>query len=719
MHNPRAAVIVCVVVLAALPYSALPVSAARNGTHTRTVPLPPGTMALDRTEYSLVSFRSRYVFPNTAMTVTLANNSFLSAKSASCLTILRESFVTPAEDGAPWDPALIDSISFPEPTRMVVAIRGFASFYLEGKKKYRAEIPASCLQSVSSPPAIDFTIENGKRSALGRVFTFMHLTAACFGALALLGGSMSAIAPVQLAAVLTSSGCGPIDFQEEFDVLRWTLVPFHLPTHERSRDGDFNMLASIYVLLASLLLLEALHFACVTLTGKGYKDHMVAAFAMDKSKYGIETRDKDGGRWERRGPLPPYVLICLLLGQVPGIVRFGIRTILQSDGNAMLLCAFLGVGFSFIVFPLVIVGLSRNKAMGYVSYHSSRLPRWLQPSGVWGSNVLRLTCGPLYEDFRRGRRAIGAGHVLFHGVVAALAGSNPRAEDACRNAEWVVAFLAVAYVGYLYIFRPFRAKFFNHGHIISYALFAAFAAMYLARSGYYYRAPSTHWSSTALFTVGILHASAAAVMAFGHVVVVGWEAMGGRAFRHVNGDVAARSHTIRNDVKPMESELTELDPSSPSSPASHGAGSRHSSPQHGEGTAAAALYDPRGQQSKFGPAAVTASEMYEDMLTHFAKHPVDEMNREAVTDQSAVAGPKSLAEYLLEDYDALPPTTRDEMILWERLSRSKKRQDGSGPARAGGGGGLEPMVVHPEALGDTRNLRVQSRVRPPVTVDFL
>jgi hypothetical protein len=115
MHNPRAAVIVCVVVLAVLPYGALPVSAARNGTHTRTVPLPPGTMALDRVEYSLVSFRSRYVFPNTAMIVTLANNSFLSAKSASCLTILRESFVTPAEDGAPWDPH--SSTRFHSPNR--------------------------------------------------------------------------------------------------------------------------------------------------------------------------------------------------------------------------------------------------------------------------------------------------------------------------------------------------------------------------------------------------------------------------------------------------------------------------------------------------------------------------------------------------------------------------------------------------------------------------
>jgi hypothetical protein len=734
--------------------------------YTVSQPLPAGFVSLAEASFSLLSFRQRYLFPHTSLDLRLHNNSLLLPLSASCRGAITAAAIVPL-DGGPWNSNLVDGVTALDPNNLVIEIRGYPAFYLEGRKRYSLQLPAACTVTVSSPAPVEFSIENGKRTQLGRAYTFLYLVSACFAALATFGGSLTALAGVQLATAVTSCGCGPVELQDEFSVLVWTIVPTHLPSSERDENSDFNMLATNMIVLLIIGVLELVYLA-VLLKSTSYFDHLKAAFSSDKNVHGVETKDREGERWRHRFPLPGYILLCVSAGLNVGIVRFGIRTMLQTSEGQRLLLAFAGVAGGYVVFPLLTLGISRNRAMALVPYQASkgRIPRWLQPAGVWGGNVLRLVCGILFEDFDKGRRAAGAGLLIFSGIVAGVTGSNPRSLDSCRNTAWLVAVLSCVFVAYLHFFRPYRAKFFNHGHIASFGLFAAFAGLYLVKAGYFYDVED-HWSLSALFVVGICHACCTAVLAVAHLVVSVWEARGGQAFRHVNGDVgrfeadginamlmqlstagviSALGGTARSGSpkasSPMNRTVSFADEPSPSrrggapgaadhddsddelvltrrgtavdereeSPSGGGGGRGRAPSIAGSSTSGVALPMTHLDRDSAG--------MYHEMLAFFAENPTDELTRDVAAQANARAGVnKTLADFLLEDYDALPQSTREEMILWERLSRAR-REDNRRHATTNGRL-LSDMVVHPEVLRDLNRLPVQPRERPPVNVQML
>lgn len=304
--------------------------------------------------------------------------------------------------------------------------------------------------------------------------------------------------------------------------------------------------------------------------------------------------------------------------------------------------------------PVSALALTRKGILKFYPYQASKgkVPRWLQPMGIWGPNEARLAIGLLLEDFAKRSRMFGCIFLVFRAFFAMIYSTTPTSSEGCRTLKYLTLVLIAGFVVLLWFARPLRSAFLNLGMIASQVLLFAYVVFDLIWSGFVQSDPE-HWSVVAAVCTGLLFGIWMVVFTALNLYVIVWEASNGRGAKHVkNYANKVKRVNVDDQVDEMVTEMTQLFEDG-------GCDMRHADVvEHDD--------DEDPQQPPKATSKSTASPK---------------------------KGPTTLADYLLEDYDRIPVETREEFSLAAHYHRQQKPRKGL----------LDPMILHPSSRPVYRN----------------
>jgi hypothetical protein len=748
----------CAAITVALLAPLVAPQAVRSRTLSAPLPEAAGGAYLLQTSFTLVEFHAAGVYPVPALRVRLVNDTWTTRQPMrdECARGVRSGAVagtgyrdspesgarhTGDGDASGWQDALFGDVAVDANGDLQIDIRGQDTFILPVTAIYyfNLSVPAVCTLRNIAPPPLEFTVTEGRRSTSGRVMTFVCLLAASISVLGVLGGSLFVLLPVQVTALIMSSGCAPVVVQEESVVMSYVLVPLQ-PRFDGSEAYRF-MLYNV-ILLAAVLVAEGIHLG-VRIMNPAYAKEISRVFSNptrgQRARVDREAAAEDGARkpeaddveeaaaaekraggdeaygafvddgedaagkasatavvvdkaesraaWRGRRALPMYVGACVIVGLSAGSVQQAVRSLITADGKVQ---ALLSVGtfcFNGVALPLIALGLTRNRNLAFKPYVAvkDKLPRWLQPMGLWGPNAYRLSLGVFINDFRDDRKGSSSVVILYQTIVAVLTALTPSTLDGCRNILWTLLFFTFGFTAFLYTQRPFRSKFLNHGHIASVALLFLSVALLLAHS-LLFAGQHDHWSVTAFILCVAVHSAHLVVMATGHVGVAAWEVLTGVGWKNVEGELG------RAAMNPLL----------------HGAAGGAAGAVGGAGDGEEELEDVLLLQERTAGEEL-AKQTRENLA--FMEHV--ERRAAAQREQSALrheekGGGVSLAEYLASDYEMLPAATKREQVLLRGMGERQKPRNMYG---------VPPMLLHASQKVETYDPNSPFRSRQHVTID--
>ena len=274
---------------------------------------------------------------------------------------------------------------------------------------------------------------------------------------------------------------------------------------------------------------------------------------------------------------PPYLLICFIISAFSGLIANATATLLSGVeipqavtalGAVCLLVGGLGV-------PLAAYGFGRRNRFHYCTYTGvlGNLPFWMQPTGVWGPNSLRLRCGVLIDDTTEGKRFFVTVMLLFVVITSVAIGSSPTRDLTCR-ATLAVCVAATVVLGLLLTFlSPLRSHVSNYGAILCTTLLLCFQVSQLvfittdasycsdswSRSGEFDEGSSCNGESvvTAQYAFGALTCLACGALAVAHITIIVFEVKDRGAYLHVRAFKKNQLSALTSDSKEEEARLNK------------------------------------------------------------------------------------------------------------------------------------------------------------------
>lgn len=469
-------------------------------------------------DFAGVQFTVQDIFPRTTIDVTLTDG--LIVLSDSC----RSQLALSAINGAGWTPQFLEASAITLTTSTVtinatiilqsnlsIPITAVDSFTEQGV--YTFTLPWNCTNASLSSNTISFNITQGRRTTLGRLSTFIVLLSGGVGVGSALLGSPLPLIQTQLLSLVASPTCGPVDIQEEFEVIKYTLTPFDfrplLGTLAFPREMRF-VFASLFLLVVGILL-ETLRFIA--------ENYLICtASSMEVDNFGLPLRSVNSGMSSitlghlvnsspttsgvsgdetvspprraqqplvpaagsihdyRGAPIPPYLCYVLLLGLMMGSGHFAAWVGLNSKSNVLN----SGVALlTLLLFGIGTVGLSmtitRDSTIFWCSYMSQRgsIPVILQPGGVWGPNNAREKSAPFLIPWTRGRKGMSPFVLLLCMIVAIISAVTPQSEGKCLLQFGLINFVLCCIL-LLFTLRPCRSI------ISNFAAFGGSASIFVA-----------------------------------------------------------------------------------------------------------------------------------------------------------------------------------------------------------------------------------------------
>lgn len=657
-----------VIILSSTPTKIF-VYSQRQRSRTVTAPLIRTTQFILRDfDLAALRFQKVGVFPRAFLTLELPNSTFSTA-SPECQAALRLDNFGSLVTGDGW----LSSELFPEvpitqtsedSNRATVFFKGSALFdarkSLSEKTQYTLRLPSACVSQQASAP-FRFRLADTPTSQLSGILAFTLLLAGTLGFIAVLGGgSAYAYVPVQLAAMLTSCGCGPIDLQAESYTVLFTISP--LPYTSRSRMPHYNMLLTNLLIFLILAVLEALYFAVRWVNTKAYAPRLLASlrgrrdvFLSSYKPQPDETRPIPHEDIPKR-PMPFYFLFAMFVTLGTGTFFNAVR-VLSFEASDIKHYGAAGVGIIvwFLLFAFCL-SLSLSKGAYFVNYSTSKkkLPSFITPSGCVGPNVFRLSFGPVVNDMKQNRRAFSTFSMIYLVIMSIMIGATQPSAASCRTTlsiAWLFTFLFGVFI---YKSRPLRTAVSNI-LIITCLIAALFAiASQLMYGGYGGNANGLdHWSGRMGVIALIVLAIVSTFNSLVAIIVGFWEGIGGEAQRTgkysdgLNGGGGAGG---------AAGDLLAI-----------GVG--------GGGTVTGENVGAGGAEQFERHVAFLIGEM-KQIIEDGGGQPLepDDHFIPGVTGSSAKKGGSShlqaptLSQFLLQDFDALPRETQESLITSERIA---------------------------------------------------
>lgn len=660
-------------------------AAPHRRSRTRTIaprePTAPTVLLSTQTdEFTDYELQNGAIFPPRGIVLYFFNDSFVD--SASCRSLV-PGFVR----GQSWTPSLIGSVTIQQLPRrvgwtpavpdatMTLRFKGIDSFQLpDPQADYVLQLPAACAQSGLSPNGVAFTIVRARRSQLGRIMSFVALLASTLSVVAALAGSMFCLFPAQQVAMLMSCTCGAVPLQEEGLVLSYTLVPMQLRLLSA---GFLNLVVCNVLVVAMAATLDLIHFAWRLATAPAYRIAFSNMWAIKDSYHPTFAA------FQARVILPPCFTFMVLVATSSGSLLNAVRSVLTSSIRAFQLGAGLMIVVNVLGIPLVALAMSRVKSLKFYAYSGSKLPKWLRPQGTWGPNITRLTIGYFVEDFRRRRKACCVLLLLNQFVVACVLGNRPTSTDGCKNVMATLIFFSLSFALVLYVLKPFRSRLLNVGHVLSVIFFAGVCGFFMANAGYY-NSDQDHWTASATFIAATVLCAHIVAVTMAQLVISAWEGLAKKAQLTVCGEYSKIEYNQKMAQEMSRTERGDLGPETAGETADDNA--IDDANNRDTIAEAAASRDESDATAHRLTVDEFAREMYIKMKEEFSNGLV-----EIVRPIEEETAPRNLAAYLMQDYEALPALTKQELVRAE-LQRDRHREE---RRRL-----VDPMVVPPSLRGE-------------------
>lgn len=490
-----------------------------------TLPVQAELQAVEllHADYAGVQFSKRGIFPPTTIVINITGSDFRFNKSDACIRAMPS-----AISGPGWLPSLISAVSFAEPNnpefadndtfnKLVLTVEGNSAFVSQGS--YWIEVPSNCTSGLVTQ-LLNFTITQGRRSSIGRLSTFVVLFAAGVGILAAILGSTMPLILTQLLALTSSLSAGPIQVQEEFEILRYTLIPFdYKPLLKADFDVSEREARMLLVALAVILVAafeEAirtafeLYFACKDSTMEVDKfglplrsvnagktptlavpllnqappsaaadsrtdsvaspsagpEHVLSPLPAPTGRADGQLADDD--RWAlaagtvhdyRGAPIPPYYVYVFQLGMMLGVCHCAVRTLFAPRTTMF------ASGVSLICVLLFAIGcvgasmtFSRQPNLFWCMYSTQRssIPISIQPSGTWGPNSVRERQAPYLCTWKKGCKGVSPFFYLLILTTSLISGMSPSTSKGALLALGLVDFCICLLLLIAVLLRPFR-----------------------------------------------------------------------------------------------------------------------------------------------------------------------------------------------------------------------------------------------------------------------
>jgi hypothetical protein len=395
---------------------------------------------------------------------------------------------------------------------------------------------------------------------------------------------------------------------------------------------------------------------------------------------------------------PPYILVCFVITAFAGLIANSVASLLSGievaagiSGLSGLCLLVAGLGL-----PLAAYGFGRRNRFHFCTYTSvlGNLRFWIQPSGVWGPNSLRLRCGAFIDDTAEGKRFFTSILLLYVVVTAVAVGSSPSKDASCRAVLAVCVSVTIIMILLIYALLPLRSTFLNIGALVSLAFLLSFQVSLLtfittvapdcgyvwSRSGVLETSCNSTSVVIAQYVLGVLTCLSCATVAVVHIYVLFLEVRGRTAYLHVRAYKKHQLNTLSSDPKQEEirlnnqiEELCEII-------------DKHS-----------AVVDDDGQQEAMsGPSENTASnvgskaqqarrertladikarqEAADRHVRNRGIRAVYEQVRPPRTFVPGDAAHPSMADYLVQDYSLVPEDTKREYRMLAQMRRDRDMQ---------------------------------------------
>lgn len=710
------------------------------------------TYVLTNNNYAGIQFQRPGIFPQTTLTVTISGGYFFNSTASTCLDFMSSVAVA----GPGWLSSMIapSSIQFLQPAPgesnvsavrysvMVLGIVADDEFRSEGA--YNIRVPWNCtadydIFNASSPRGLtplglNFTITQGRRSALGRLTTFIVLLSAGTCILAALLASSVPLLLTQLQCLMTAPACGPIAVQEEFDVLQYLLVPFDF----RSMFGTLGLspaprlLLVATALIIAVFIIEGIRFVVETMlmckdlkipvdnfglplraVNAGIPEYVpdaqqrilaaadVAEATNESPQKNVEMDEMENGEWllpprpadERRAqcagfihdyrgsPIPPHYCFVILLALMLGVTHVSIRSAFVEKSGVVWSALGLGLTLLFAIGTVAFsMSITRNQNVFWCPYSTQRgsLPAFVQPDGVWGPNATREAYAPFLTCWRKGCKGMSP-FVYLLCLLAAI--SSGITTSSTSNALLQTGVLSFS-VALLFVIcggvRPFRMPLSNvlcNGALATTFCSGVLQSTFNSRVGagieevYITESQFMNRYSNGLLICGAVSGLLLAIAGVCEFAVRLWEVRRGRERRAGReGEKHRRQRLLQGSVRASRIERQQLQQTVVDIMeevvlyAQKGAGDDNDDDD----------IEVEPTQKKVGRARAAS---------------VWRKGHQEV--EASDANPPSLADYLVQDFDALPLETREELL------NADEKVDGQRRAR------INTMVRNPKIADRT------------------
>lgn len=426
----------------------------------------PGTLTTEFEDMQALRLGKAGVFPRARMDIRILNATY-SLESEGCRAALS---ARPFVSGPGWLADLIPVTGTPfalvEPSLLRLLFQGTSLFDARGNaaagSAYEIKLPSSCTSNILAT-TLKFKVSATRTSQLAGIAAFSMLLASTVSFLAVLGGSLFAYVPVQVAVLLSQSGCSPLDLQAESFTTGFAMAP--LPYASRDRYPYYRSLLVIMMIFFIVAMLETVYFLYLYNTSNAYAQRIVASLKGNRQVFSSAYRPQPGDKYpvpEEEVPkrvMPGYFLFCMFAAFGGGVIYNASRVL---GVEAKEVQHYVAAGVSLVVYLIFLsacVSLSLTKGAFYKMYSSSKkkLPRVITPDGCTGPNVFRLSFGVVVSDMRQGRRSASTLPVLYVAIMAALTASSAPTAGGCRatvSLQWLVSFLFAIFI---YRSQPMRS----------------------------------------------------------------------------------------------------------------------------------------------------------------------------------------------------------------------------------------------------------------------
>lgn len=640
----------------------------RQRTRTTTFQvIRPGSIFITSADLAYLRLGRAGVTPQAYINLEILNATF-STDLADCRDALGNyaDLIT----GPDWLPSeLFADVPVTQPSessnKATIHLRGSALFNARSNvgAEYKIRMPSVCTSQMLSAP-VSFKIAPTPASKLSEILAFSVLLSGTLGFLAVtMGASLFAYVPVQMAVFIVSCGCAPLDLQLESYTVGFTLAP--LPYTSRDRMPHYHMVLTNLFIFVILTGIETVHFLLRWISTPAYAVRLMASLKGRRdaflSNYAPAPDEKNPIPPEDvpKRPMPFYFLFCMYAILGGGLVYHSIRVLsFEAKDIKHYGAAAIGLVVWFVFFGLCL-SLSLTKGAYYKPFASTKkvLPRLIAPEGTTGPNVFRLSFGVVVGDMRQGRRYASTFPLIYIAIFAILIGATSPSTTGCRTTlslAWLLTFL---FGLFLYRSKPLRstiANVFAVGEVL--AALAAISSL-LVYGGYGgVTEDADHWSGRVTVIATIVLSLLSTLSSLVTFAVVYYEFSGSEAHR------TAKYSDGRGGIL------------------SFGNGDNGSSSAGGGGGAAAAAAAGTADGSALGATGAEQFERHVAFIVGEMKSIIDDGGGQPLEPDETPAGGRgaggafhlqapTLAQFLIQDFEALPAETQQGIVTSDRLAR--------------------------------------------------